>query len=118
MVHPAPKLVAFLALLPAIVQSTPALAERCSKPSRPLTCGQAPLTYECPPCPPSGVGLAMPDKLEGYREALESYREGVEEMRANRPGGSLVDYDKALKKYQDGISAYKDAVASTSRDPE
>lgn len=38
-----------------VLISSSALAERCNPPYK--TCGESPLTYECPPCPPGGPHL-------------------------------------------------------------
>lgn len=114
--YPALSPVAAASLLIAATFANPAVAkERCNPPH--LQCGQSPITYECPPCPPGGIQLARPDEIEKYRRTLESYREGIEANRADRANGSLVGYDKAIKKYQDGISTYKDAMGAISDEP-
>jgi hypothetical protein len=99
--------------------SAPAIADdACNPPKSHLQCGHSPVTYECPPCPPGGIHFAMPSELEDYRRSLESYRESIETKRADNPGGSLVGYDKAIDKYERGISTYKDAVTSIVRERE
>ena len=102
-------------VIAAAIAGPAAAKERCNPPH--LQCGQSPITYECPPCPPGGIQLAQPGEIEKYRRSLESYREGIEAERADHESRSLVRYDKAIKEYQDGISNYKDAIGAISSEP-
>jgi hypothetical protein len=107
---------AIAGLLAGTVLSASAPAAQPCYPKQTL-CGTEPLTYQCPPCPPGSVHLALPAKDQAYREAVEAYSEELEPNSAVPKSDPVVHYEKALEKYNDVLSTYKDAVEATSDEP-
>jgi hypothetical protein len=74
------------------------------------TCGEEPLTYECPPCPPTHLNKSAA-AAENYRSNLEDFRATIEKTR-QQDHAFKPAYDKAIVQYKDGIETYSAAIAS------
>jgi hypothetical protein len=105
--------VASAVILVGINTSTGTLAagEKCNPPHK--QCGDAPLVYQCPPCPPPGIQMATPVEAEQYRLKLEAYRRNAETLRTADTQHSLAQYQLTIKQYQRGIADYKAVINAT-----
>ena len=73
-----------------------------------LFCGDEPLFFECPPCPPAHLADSAA-AAEDYRSNLEDFRAAVEKTRQQDQAFKPA-YDKAIAQYKGGIQAYRSAA--------